>query len=170
MKRLFDTVWQRQGISWIWDGEARNQVCKAEEIWSLRQFLMSAGHWPDSLPSNDDNALVVAGLDASLDLLKPDDAEAWLGDTIKGAILSFQAHFDSNAALVFWLPLCQKRIKISATDAVSWLCGPPCVDKTIGFGRVLWGEAREYPKEIFLGDINKNAGKTSAGLFHRRIS
>ena len=50
MKQLLDTVWQRRGTSWIWDEEARNQVCVASEVWSLRQFLQAAGHWPDGWP------------------------------------------------------------------------------------------------------------------------
>ena len=57
MKQLLDTVWQRRGTSWIWDEEARNQVCAASEVWSLRQFLQAAGHWPDDLPSNGNNTL-----------------------------------------------------------------------------------------------------------------
>jgi hypothetical protein len=52
MKHTLDTVWQRRGTSWIWDEEARNQVCAADEVWSLRQFLRAAGSWPDDLPSN----------------------------------------------------------------------------------------------------------------------
>jgi hypothetical protein len=37
MRTTMDTVWQRRDISWIWDEEARNQVCTASEIWSLRR-------------------------------------------------------------------------------------------------------------------------------------
>ncbi|MDR1622598.1 MAG: hypothetical protein LBS00_09510 [Synergistaceae bacterium] len=168
MKQLSDTVWQRQGISWIWDENARNLVCDAGEIWSLRQLLMSVGKWNSFLPvlpSNGDNALVVAGLDGSLDLLSPADAENWLGDEVKEAVLSFQSHFDNQAALIFWLPDCASRVRISATDEVSWVCGAPHSTKTLDFGRVLWGEAREYPKEIFIDDSKK-----PAGLYHRRIS
>ena len=79
MKQLLDTAWQRRGTSWIWDEEARNKVCSASEVWSLRQFLQAAGHWPDDLPSNGNNTLVVAGLEGGLDLLTPEDAETWLG-------------------------------------------------------------------------------------------
>ena len=52
MRQTVDTVWQRRGTSWLWDEEARNQVCVASEVWSLRQFLQSQGRWPDDLPSN----------------------------------------------------------------------------------------------------------------------
>lgn len=166
MRQLLDTVWQRRGTSWIWDEEARNQVCTAPEVWSLRQFLRAADHWPDNLPSNSDQTLVVAGLDGSLDLLAPCDAEAWLGEVIKPAILSFQDAYAGNAALVFWLPAGHGRIKVQAsTDAVRWLCAAPHGQSQIDFGRILWGEANEYPQEIVLRE-----GSKPAGLFHLRIT
>lgn len=165
MRQLLDTVWQRRGTSWVWDEEARNHLCSASEVWSLRQFLRTTGNWPDELPSNGGKTLVVAGLDGSIDLLASADTEAWLGDVIKPAILSFQDGYEGDAALVFWLPSGHNRIKVQAsTDAVSWLCHTPHGHQ-IDFGRVLWGEANEYPREILLRD-----GGKSAGLFHLRIT
>ncbi len=165
MRQLLDTVWQRRGASWVWDEEARNQICAASEVWSLRQFLRAVGNWPDDLPSNGGKTLVVAGLDGSLDLLTPADAEAWLGDAVKPAILSFQDEYEGDAALAFWLPGGHNRIKAqAATDEVSWLCHAPHGHQ-IDFGRVLWGQANEYPQEILLRE-----GGKSAGLFHLRIT
>jgi hypothetical protein len=165
MRQLLDTVWQRRGTSWVWDEEARNQVCAASEVWSLRQFLRAVGNWPEDLPSNGSNTLVVAGLDGSLDLLVPTDAESWLGDTIKPAVLSFQDEYGGDAALVFWLPGGSTRIKAkAATDEVSWLCHTPHGHQ-IDLGRILWGQANEYPQEILLRD-----GGKAAGLFHLRIT
>ena len=166
MKQTRDTVWQRRGTSWLWDAEALAQVSTVSEVWSLRQFVQGSGHWPDDLPSNDSNTLVVAGLDGCLDLLSPTDAEGWLASAMKDAILSFQEFYDGQAALVFWLPSCAGRITInSATDAVSWRCAHPNAQENIDFGRVLWGEAHEYPQEIVLRD-----GAKAAGLFHLRIT
>lgn len=166
MKQLLDTVWQRRGTSWIWDEEARNQVCVASEVWSLRQFLQAVGNWPDDLPSNGSNTLVVAGLEGSLDLLTPEDAETWLGDAVKQAILSFQDAYDGQAALVFWLPSGQGRIKFHpATDSIEWRCAAPHGESLLAFGRILWGEANEYPQEILLRE-----GSKPAGLFHLRIT
>lgn len=168
MRQLLDTVWQRRGTSWVWDEEARNQICAASEVWSLRQFLRAAGShrkWPDDLPSNCGKTLVVAGLDGSLDLLTPTDAEVWLGDAIKPAILSFQDEYQGDAALAFWLPGGHNRIKAhAATDEVGWLCHTPHGHQ-IDFGRILWGQANEYPQEILLRD-----GGKPAGLFHLRIT
>lgn len=166
MNQTFDTVWQRRGTSWVWDEEARNQVCAASEVWSLRQFLQAVGRWADDLPSNGNNTLVVAGLEGGLDLLTPEDAEAWLGDGVKEAILSFQSHYEGEAALIFWLPSGHGRIKFyPATDSVEWRCAAPHSDRLLAFGRILWGEANEYPQEILLGE-----GSKPAGLFHLRIT
>jgi hypothetical protein len=166
MRQLLDTVWQRRGTSWIWDDEARNQLCSASQVWSLRQFLQAIGRWPEDLPSNNNQTLVVAGLEGGLDLLTPSDAESWLGDAVKAAILSFQSCYESQAALVFWLPLGYVRLKVQkATDAVTWLCEAPYRGSHIEFSRILWGEANEYPQEIILHE-----GSKPAGLFHLRIT
>jgi len=166
MKQTLDTVWQRRGTSWIWDEEARNQVCVASEVWSLRQLLQAPGHWSDDLPSNGNNTLVVAGLEGGLDLLTPEDAEIWLGDAVKDAILSFQSYYEGEAALIFWLPSGYGRIKFHpANDSVEWRCAAPRSDSLLAFSRVLWGEANEYPQEILLQE-----GGKPAGLFHLRIT
>lgn len=170
MRQIFDTVWQRRGTSWLWDEEARNTVCAADEVWSLRQFLQAAvpngNKWPEDLPSNDSQTLVVAGLDGSLDLLAPDQDEIWLGDTIKRAILFFQDAYAGEAALIFWLPQGDSRLRVQAsTDAVSWLCEATHRGQQFDFGRLLWGEANEYPQEILLRE-----GAKAAGLFHLRIT
>lgn len=166
MKQTLDTVWQRRGTSWVWNEEARNQICEASQVWSLRQFLQAVGHWPDDLPSNGNNTLVVAGLEGSLDLLTPEDAEGWLDDVIKDAILSFQAYYEGEASLIFWLPGGQGRIKFHpATDSIEWRCSAPNGESLLAFSRILWGEANEYPQEILLRE-----GGKPAGLFHLRIT
>lgn len=166
MKRLLDSVWQRRGVSWIWDDEALYTVARPSEVLSLRQLLQAGKNWPDDLPSNNGNTLVVAGLDACIDLLSPADAETWLGDDLKEAVLSFQDAYSGEAALVFWLPSGQRRFHIEmATDAVRWRCAAPHSDQQVEFGRLIWGEARDYPQEIILAD-----GAKPSGLFHLRIT
>ncbi len=166
MRQLLDTVWQRQGLSWIWDEDARNQICQASEVWSLRQLLRAQGSWPDDLHSNEGETLVVGGLESCLDLLEPVEAENWLAEQLKSALLSFQDFYSGQASLVFWLPSGQNRLKVHpATSAVTWECSAPHRGKTLDFGRVLWGEAREYPQEILL-----QSGGKPAGLYHRRIT
>lgn len=166
MKQLMDSVWQRRGISWIWDDEALAQVCVPSEVWSIREFMQARGRMPEDLPSNGGNTLVVAGLDGALDLLRPADADIWLGDVVKSAIKSFQDESQGEGALIFWLPSAQGRIKVHpATDAVSWKCAAPHGESTLDFGRLIWGDAGQYPQEIVLRE-----GAKAAGLFHIRIT
>ena len=166
MKQVHDSVWQRRGVCWIWGDAPFAMVARASEVYSMRQLLLATRSWPDDLPSNGGDTLVVAGLDACLDLLSPTDADAWLGGDLKSAILSFQDFYEGQASLVFWLPNGQRRIRIDlATDAARWRCSAPFTNETIDFGRVLWGEAREYPQEIILAH-----GGKSVGLFHLRIT
>ena len=158
----------RKAEARAWFETLRNQICAASEVWSLRQFLRASkapGSWPDDLPNYGGKTLVVAGLDGSLDLLTPTDAEAWLGDAIKPAILSFQDEWGSDGALVFWLPGGHNRVMANAaTDDVRWLCHAPHGHQ-IDLGRILWGQANEYPQEILLRE-----GGKPAGLFHLRIT
>jgi len=108
----------------------------------------------------------VAGLDGCLDLLAPSDAENWLSAEIKDAILSFQDFYSGEASLIFWLPSGAGRITVnSPTDAVGWRCAAPSSGQQLDFGRLLWGEAREYPQEVLLHE-----GAKPAGLFHLRIT
>ena len=63
------------------------------------------------------------------------------------------------------LPGGHNRIRANAaTDEVSWLCHTPHGHQ-IDLGRILWGQANEYPQEILLRD-----GGRPAGLFHLRIT
>jgi hypothetical protein len=166
MKQVLDSVWQRRGVSWIWDDETLATIAEAREAFSIRELIRATRSWPDDLPSNNGNTLVVAGLDACLDLLSPEDADAWLSNELKSAILSFQDFYSGEAALIFWLPHGQRRLPVDlATDAVRWRCSAPRVDEYIEFGRLLWGEARGYPQEILLSQ-----GGKPVGLFHLRIT
>ena len=166
MKQLSDTGWQRRGISWLWNADALANVVQPNQVWSMRQFLQAVGHWPDQLPGMSGSAVAVAGLDGCLDLLAPPDAEAWLSGDIKEAILSFQDEYQGDGALVFWLPGGRKRLHTNpASDDVTWRCSAPHSGQQLDFGRLLWGAATEYPRELLMAGISD-----PVGLFHLRIT
>ncbi len=166
MRQMRDSAWQRRGISWVWEPQVVADLCQPSEVLSLRAWLCMRTQWPDELPSGDGNLAVVAGLDGGLDLLSPTDGEAWLGAEVKETILSFQSEYAGSAALIFWLPEGRRRLQIrSASDEVFWRCAAPHSNEKLDFGRILWGEAREYPQELW------PAGATApVGLFHLRIT
>lgn len=166
MRQMRDSVWQRRGISWLWDPDVLSTVSTPAEVVSLREWVRMRHRWPGELPSSNGNAVVVAGLDGTLDLLAPQDGEVWLGGDIKETILSFQSEYNSDAALIFWLPEGRRRLQIrAASDEVLWQCSAPHSKETLDFGRLLWGEAREYPQELWAA-----GAAACAGLFHLRIT
>ncbi len=166
MRNLTDTVWQRRGVSWIWNIKALSSVASDSEISSFRNFMIASDQFPDDLPSNDGRTLVVSGLDASLDVLKPLDAEEWLNRDYKKAILSFQDIFTGDASLIFWVPKGDDRFHIEKiTDNVLWNCALPNNQQRIEFGRLLWGDSNGNPQKIKYGGTGE-----IAGLFHPRIT
>jgi hypothetical protein len=110
-------AWRRRGFNLLWEASALSQAAKPEEVVSLRQFFALSRSWPGELPSGDGIALVVAGLDGCLDAMNETDAETWLGNSFKKAVLGFEDHYESQAALVFWLPSGRKRIFMSPAKA-----------------------------------------------------
>jgi len=131
------------------------------------------GNWPDDLPSNEGNTLVVAGLEGCMDLMEPSEAETWLREELLPAILTFQDKFALEASLVFWLPTGKNRVKMNrATEAYSWICAAPFSTRQLDLGRILWAGA-----ELDVGRIidQKTAnfdpdGIAWIGLHHPRLS
>jgi len=108
----------------------------------------------------------VGGLDGVLDLLSPQAAESWLGEMLKGAVLSFQDAYEGQVALIFWLPGGDRRLRVNpASDAVMWGCAPPHSSSKLDFGRILWGAPSVYPQEIIFG-----TGTKPSGFFHLRMT
>lgn len=77
---LHDKTWMQSGISILWDADALNELCAAESVRSLREFLrMYTAGWPDQeLRLLRGRTLVVAGLEAAMDALHPEQAVEWL--------------------------------------------------------------------------------------------
>jgi hypothetical protein len=117
--------------------------------------------------------LRIAGLDACLDILTPEDAFLWLQIDVNSCILSFQDEYEGQAALIFWLPSGNKRITMTpADDAYYWKCGGKYGQETIAIGQALWGGAESDVGRI----IDSKApnldpdGIAWLGLHHPRIS
>ena len=83
MKILQGDVWKRRGMSLLWGGGALSTLALPQDVLSIRQFFAMVGKWPDDLPCNCGNTLVVAGLAAiihkfgvSVDFLRKFRAES----------------------------------------------------------------------------------------------
>ena len=170
---LHDNNWMHGGISLLWDSEALNRLCPANAVRSLREFLQLAqAGWPeDALKLIKRRALVVAGLEAGLDTLPPEQDMEWFEKTVYPAILDFQeevADGGREAALIFWLAD-GKRISHKASEnTYHWCCSGEHRRESIPIGRCIWNGAEGSVRRIVTLDAEKK--EMWAGLFLQRIS
>lgn len=165
-------TWKRQGHSILWDVPGLASFCKPDQAISLRQFVrLYASGWNgvDTLLVRD-RALVVAGLEGSLDTLEPNAAIEWLNQNIYPAVTSFQkevAYGGSESALIFWFAD-QRRFEYrQAEQAAYWKCSAAHGKHEIPIGRCLWNGSEPNSQEI----REKTAGPARfAGYYLQRIS
>lgn len=169
MKMITDKAWMRRGFTLLWDVDLLGEVAPPNEIISLRQFYTLANAWPSELPSFGGYALVVSGLEGSLDALSDDESDLWLQEHLRPAVLDFQDEYEGQAALMFWLPSGGSRLKMHrATEEYYWKRSA----SNISLGRCLWAGAESDVERILTPD-SPNAdpdGPAWCGLHHPRIS
>jgi len=165
-------TWKRQGHSILWDVPGLTSFCKPGQAVSLRQFArLYAARWKgiDEFLVKD-RALIVAGLEGSLDSLEPTKAIAWLDAEIYPAITSFQkevAYGGSEAALIFWFADSRRFEYRQAEQAAYWKCSAAHGKHEIPIGRSLWNGSEPNSQEI----REKTTGQTRfAGYYLQRIS
>ena len=173
MKLQRDSGWMRRGFSLLWDAKELSKVASPPNVVSLREFFAVTKSWPDSLPGRGGNALVVAGVEGCLDALSDDDGQEWLETDLKQLILSFQEEYESQAALILWLPSGGSRINmVGATEQYFWRSNSSRNTTGLPIGRCLWAGAESDAARIIVSsalhpDVDSNA---FAGLYHPRIS
>lgn len=173
MKIAQADVWKRRGISLLWGATALAELAHPNEVKSIREFFSLAENWPDDLPSNGGQTLVVAGIEGCLDLLCPTEAEAWVETELRPSILDFQEEYSLEAALVFWLPTGRSRVRMNpATESYTWICSAPYSTETLAVGRILWAGAEADAGRILdPSSVNQNIDGTAwIGLHHPRVS
>ncbi|MCY0853068.1 hypothetical protein [Cupriavidus sp. D39] len=117
-----------------------------------------------------DRALVVAGLEGSLDPLDPDAAVAWLEAHIYPMISSFQrevAFGGSEAALIFWFADARRFEYRQAEQAAYWKCSAAHGKREIPIGRCLWNGSEPNSQEI---RTKVDGAARFAGYYLQRIS
>ena len=166
-------TWKRQGHSILWDVPGLRSFCAPGQAVSLRQFSrLHASGWNgvDALLVRD-RALVVAGLEGSLDTLTPKSAIQWLDHDIYPAVTSFQkevAFGGSEAALIFWFAD-QRRFEYrQAEQAAYWKCSGAHGKHEIPIGRCLWNGSEPNSQEI--RDKTGEGPARFAGYYLQRIS
>jgi len=173
MRTMTTGTWTRRGVNFLWDEEAFGKLAEPSSVLSLRAGFRLSSQWADELPANDGRTLVVAGLDACMDQLPPGEAGDWVLYNLRPFIQAFQAEFDGEGSLVFWIPRGKQRIKMNAaTEEYSWHCAPPYNNKTLPIGRLLWSGAEPDIERIMKNLVpgTNLDGPDWIGLHHPRIS
>ena len=169
MPQLLDDIWTRRGISLIWgaSGLARAQP---QEVVSLRRlFQMAEGGFTDALPSNNGRLLIATGLEGALDVLSPEDAEAWTIQCIRPVLSRFQETWDGSGALAFWLPSGATRIvERPASAAYDWRLPTGHGEKTLPLSELIFSGADDDLQRIM--DKRADARHELIGLYHPRVS
>lgn len=168
-----DQSWTRQGMSLVWSRDAFPAAVDPAAAWSLRQLLRNQQAWPDKLPLFNARAAVVAGLEAFVDALGPNDAEAWLEEVLAPALYGFQDEYQGQGALIFWVPGANTRHEHSADDRYCWRWGGAYADNSpLELGRCLWGGAERSARRIVASSKAKGdtADRSWVGLHLVRLS
>ena len=173
MKTITGEGWKRRGFSLLWEPRVLSALITPSAVVSMREFFALRKAWPDELPGSGGNALVVAGLDGCLDSLSPADAVTWLESDVKPLVLSFQEHYEGQAALVLWLASGRARVGMNlANEEYFWCINAAKDGPRLPIGRCLWGGAEADVARILVSE-QKNPdfdGDAYVGLHHPRIS
>ncbi len=168
----YNQGWSRRGFALLWDADVLAGLASAGAVLSLRRFFDLVDDWPDELPAAECDALIVAGLEGSLDVLSGEDAAQWLETDLREAVFSFQDFYEGQAGLILWAPSGRNRISMNgASETYHWKhrdAGPD----GLPIGRLLFSGA-ENEVERLLSTDDSGAdydGKHWAGLHHPRIS
>jgi len=165
--------WMRRGFSLLWEPRALAEVIAPTAVVTIREFFSLRKAWPDDLPGAQGNALVVAGLEGCLDSLAEKDAVTWLESDLKSAVLSFQEHYEGQAALILWLASGRARIGMELADEeYFWKVDAGRDGTRLPLGRSLWGGAESDVARIIVSDEKEPDvdGPGHVGLHHPRIS
>jgi hypothetical protein len=169
MPQLLDDIWTRRGISLIW-GASGLARAKPQEVVSLRKLLkMAEDGFDNPLPSNNGRLLISTGLEGALDVLIPEDAEAWTIECIRPVLTRFQETWDGSGALAFWLPSGDARIvERPASAAYEWRLPTGRGGRTLPLSELLFSGADDDLRQII--DKLPDARPQWIGLYHPRVS
>jgi hypothetical protein len=169
MPTLLDDIWTRRGISLIW-GASGLAHANPQEVVPLRKlFQIAEEGFNDPLPSNNGRLLITTGIEGALDVLNPDDAEAWTIEYIRPVLTRFQESWDGSGALAFWLPSGEARIvERPASAAYDWRLPTGHGGRTLPISELIFSGADEDLRQII--DKRADARAEWIGLYHPRVS
>ncbi len=161
---LLDNVWQRKGVSVIWDNIVLSELLESNKAMSLREFFVHyENNWENEMPLIDDNIILVAGLDAAIDAMESSEAEEWVTREVYKRIYEFQNWAEGQYALIFWMNNKERWKEQIDSSRYTWVCDGKDRGKEIELGSGIWNGAQRSVRKI---EIENRI----VGLFLDRIS
>jgi hypothetical protein len=99
MREMSSSAWLRRGSSIVFDKHSLGELITEGCLISLREALSWMKAWPSQAPGQGQTVLV-GGLEACLEVMPQEDAEAFLRNRVKPLVLEFQSRWDQRG-LVF---------------------------------------------------------------------
>ena len=161
---LLDNVWQRKGVSVIWDNVVLSELLESNKAMSLREFFVCyENNWENEMPLIDDKMILVAGLDAAIDAMESSEAEEWVTREVYKRIYEFQNWAEGQYALIFWMSNKERWKERIDSSRYTWVCDGKDRGKEIELGSGIWNGAQKSVRKI---EIENRI----VGLFLDRIS
>jgi hypothetical protein len=165
MKVIYDDRYRRKGFSLLWNLSAIKNFGGYKDVLTLRQFLAFIQKVNSNQEIEFEEKPLVVGLEGVLDVLPFDDAERWLGEVLKPAILTYQEFYEGERSLILWIPSGNGRIVESpALGHYLWKLN----GRSLEIGRILWGGSDDGLFQLH--SKNENNQQEWIGLHHTRIS
>ena len=163
--------WSRRGFALLWDFPSLQSLCAPGAVRSLRELFVMSQAWPEELPNNGGNTIVVAGLEGCLDAMTADDATQWLERDLRDLILSFQDEYQGQAGLVFWVPSGRRKLSMRGASEEYYWRHRGAGESGLHIGSLLWSGAENEVERIVSDPKDKDYdGSNWVGLTHPRIS
>jgi hypothetical protein len=161
MNETPSTQWKRLGSSVVFHPDLLGPLISIGCQVSLREALGWMKAWPDDPPCNCPTVLV-AGLEASLEVMDVDEADRFLRGRMNTFIREFQSHWDQRG-LVFGFGCSPSCFKVRAVDEeVLFTCAD---GKTIHLSAGLWnGAAKEHMWRLVV--LNAATSREEPAGFH----
>lgn len=165
MSTISHDVWRRRGFSLLWDEKSLAAMLRPEQVLPLRALFTLARRWPDDLPANGGQALIVAGLDVALDALgDADTATCWLESSVRPVLRRFEEQYQPNGAVIFWVPAGARRLELHTSSGEHrWRLQR---GGEVALLQGLWGGSALGAATI----LDPDRGETAIGMYLQRLS
>lgn len=166
MRDMSSSAWLRRGSSIVFDKQSLGPLITDGCLVSLREALSWVKSWPEDQP-DDRHTVLVGGLETCLEVLSPEDAEAFLRTRIKPFVLEFQSRWDQRG-LVFGFGTSEKSFEITAThEEVLFLRRDR---KQVRLSYSLWDGSATMNVTRLVRNDSQTGKKVTIGYYVPRIS